>query len=144
MVVRNNYPRKREGESGAMAAFLLSKHLGKQSNDGQPNRLSAPESHSLFSASSGLIMGTSLRYPVTTEGRMLGIFLMVTGVGMFGGLSGLVASLFLGASTAKTDKSDEILARLSQLEAKLDGGNAGQRASERPTDGHRASTTPGG
>jgi hypothetical protein len=30
---------------------------------------------------------------VTTEGRIIGMALMVAGVGMFGGLSGLVASL---------------------------------------------------
>ena len=60
VVVKKKHPRKREGESGATAAFLLSKHLGKQSNDGQPNRPSAPESHRLFSPVSGLKMGTSL------------------------------------------------------------------------------------
>jgi hypothetical protein len=60
VVVKKNPPRKREGESGATAAFLLSKDLGEQRSDGQPNRPSAPESHSLFSAASGLKMGTSL------------------------------------------------------------------------------------
>jgi hypothetical protein len=59
MVVKKNHPRKREGGSGAAASFLLSQYLGEQSNDGQPNRPSEPESHSLFSALSGLKMGTS-------------------------------------------------------------------------------------
>jgi hypothetical protein len=45
--------------NGAAASFLLSKYPGKQRTDGQPNRPSAPESHSLFSAASGLKMGTS-------------------------------------------------------------------------------------
>lgn len=59
MVVKKNPPRKREGGSGAAASFLHSQYLGKQSNDGQPNRPSAPKSHSLFSVLSGLKMGTS-------------------------------------------------------------------------------------
>ena len=60
VVVEMSHPRKREGESGAVASFLLSQYLGKQRNDSQPNGPSVPESHSLFSALSGLTMGTSL------------------------------------------------------------------------------------
>jgi voltage-gated potassium channel len=41
-------------------------------------------------------VGYGDRYPVTTEGRMLGMVLMLMGVGMYGGLSGMVASVFLG------------------------------------------------
>ncbi len=59
LVVEKNHPRKREGESGATASFLPSKYLGAQCNDGQPNRPSDPEGHSLFSAFSGLKTGTS-------------------------------------------------------------------------------------
>src|SRR5271169_156674 len=60
LVVEKNHPRKREGGSGAAAALLLSKYLGEQRRNGQPNRPSPPESHSLFSTASGLQMGTSL------------------------------------------------------------------------------------
>ena len=60
------------------------------------------------------------RYAVTTEGRLVGIVLMIGGVGMFAGLSGLVASLFLGRPERKTDETKQILARLEQMEAKLD------------------------
>jgi PEP-CTERM motif len=65
-VVKKNHPRKREGGSGAVASFLLSQYLGEQRNDGQPNRPSEPESHSLFSALSGLKMGTSSTGPGST------------------------------------------------------------------------------
>ena len=63
VVVKKNHPRKREGESGAAASFLLSKYLRDQRTDGQPNRPADPESHSLFSALSGLKMGTSSILP---------------------------------------------------------------------------------
>ena len=61
-----------------------------------------------------------VEYPVTTEGRVVGIVLMICGVGMFAGLSGLVASVFLGRQDRKAVRAEEILARLAQLQAKLD------------------------
>jgi hypothetical protein len=57
---------------------------------------------------------------VTTEGRVLGMILMVAGVGMFGGLSGLAASFFLGTEARKPQEDTEILSRLKEIKAKLD------------------------
>ena len=56
---------------------------------------------------------------VTTEGRVIGIALMICGVGMFAGLSGLLASLFLGGQDRKTTEMKEVLAKLAQIEARL-------------------------
>jgi voltage-gated potassium channel len=41
-------------------------------------------------------VGYGDRFPVTAAGRTLAIFLMICGVGLFGTLSGVIASLFLG------------------------------------------------
>ena len=57
---------------------------------------------------------------MTTEGRILAMGLMVAGVGMFGGLGGLAASLFLQGSGPRAGDNPEILARLDTLQAKLD------------------------
>jgi voltage-gated potassium channel len=73
-----------------------------------------------WSVSTFTTVGYGDRYPVTTEGRMLGMILMVAGVGMFGGISGLAASFFLGGQNRKSAETKEILARLDQLHAKLD------------------------
>jgi voltage-gated potassium channel len=35
------------------------------------------------------------RYPVTSEGRLVAVVLMVVGVGLFGALSGMAASWFM-------------------------------------------------
>ena len=37
-------------------------------------------------------VGYGDRYPITSEGRVVAIFLMAAGVGLFGTMSGLVAS----------------------------------------------------
>lgn len=71
-------------------------------------------------------VGYGDRYPVTTEGRVVGILLMICGVGMFAGLSGLVASLFLGKSEPKPDATQEILGRLERLEARLNSSTSEQ------------------
>lgn len=41
-------------------------------------------------------VGYGDRYPVTTEGRVIGIILMTAGVGLFGTFTGFISSWFLG------------------------------------------------
>ncbi len=65
-------------------------------------------------------VGYGDRYPVTTEGRIIGIVLMVCGVGMFAGLSGLVASMFLEGRGKKSSELAQVLAKLEQMQAQLD------------------------
>ncbi|MCX6238527.1 MAG: ion transporter [Bacteroidia bacterium] len=47
-------------------------------------------------------VGYGDKYPVTTEGRIVAAFLMITGVGLFGTFTGYVTAWFIG-----TDKSKE-------------------------------------
>lgn len=65
-------------------------------------------------------VGYGDKYPVTTEGRVMGMILMVAGVSMFGAISGLAASFFLRGAAEKSSESNEILTRLEQLQAKID------------------------
>lgn len=66
-------------------------------------------------------VGYGDKYPVTSEGRFLAMILMVSGVGLFGGMSGLVASLFVGSKDKKiTEEENRILTRLERLEGKID------------------------
>jgi voltage-gated potassium channel len=57
-------------------------------------------------------VGYGDRYPITSEGRIVGVFLMVTGVGLFGVLSGAVASWFLSPAAKESDVD---LAEIRQL-----------------------------
>jgi voltage-gated potassium channel len=52
-------------------------------------------------------------YPVTPEGRVIAVFLMAAGVGVFGTLSGLVASWFLSPAAEEADSD------LEQIKAML-------------------------
>jgi voltage-gated potassium channel len=64
-------------------------------------------------------VGYGDKYPVTTEGRAIGIVLMLGGVSMFGCISGLAATFFLGGRKANESDIHRVLARLEQLDAKL-------------------------
>lgn len=65
-------------------------------------------------------VGYGDRYPITSEGRMVAVFLMCVGVGVVGTISGLLAAWFL-APTAKDADTDlaEIKATLREIQMKL-------------------------
>jgi voltage-gated potassium channel len=65
-------------------------------------------------------VGYGDKYPVTAEGRVLAMMLMVCGAGMFGLVSGLVASSIIGIKKDNGDGPKEIIERLKKLEEKID------------------------
>ena len=48
-------------------------------------------------------VGYGDRYPITSEGRIVAVFLMASGVGLFGTMSGLVSLWFLSPAAEETD-----------------------------------------
>jgi voltage-gated potassium channel len=71
-------------------------------------------------------VGYGDRFPVTLEGRIVAAVLMAVGVGLFGTLSGLVASWFLHPdSEAEVDQLEVLTAEVRRL-ARLVEGNAGK------------------
>ena len=64
-------------------------------------------------------VGYGDKYPVTMAGRGLAIMLMITGVGLFGTMSGVIASFFLGEDKAARDKEQALLEELQSLHTEL-------------------------
>lgn len=64
-------------------------------------------------------VGYGDKYPVTLAGRSLAVVLMICGVGLFGTMSGVIASFFLGEDKTAKKKEDELLAELHTLHAEL-------------------------
>lgn len=73
--------------------------------------------------------GNGDKFPVTTEGRIIGVILMTTGVGFFGRPTAYIASVFLSpgrvSGTSETELAKElrlIRERIESLETKLHPG----------------------
>jgi voltage-gated potassium channel len=61
-------------------------------------------------------VGYGDRFPVTPEGRAIGAILMIAGIGLFGTLSGFIASWFLSPIQKKDESEIDILRReISEL-----------------------------
>ncbi len=66
-------------------------------------------------------VGYGDRYPVTSEGRLIGALLMTAGVGIFGTFSGFIAAWFLAPSTKKNRSELELLRQeIGDLRAMLE------------------------
>lgn len=76
-------------------------------------------------------VGYGDRYPITSEGRIVAMFLMAGGVGVFGTLSGLAASWFLSPAAEETDADivelKQMVGRLEQMIASLPEEAEGKR-----------------
>ena len=49
-------------------------------------------------------VGYGDKFPVTTEGRLIGVLVMIAGVGLFGTYTGYIASLFVSEQKKEDEK----------------------------------------
>ena len=79
-------------------------------------------------------VGYGDRYPVTTEGRLIGVVIMTAGVGLFGTLTGYLANAFLAPPKKKEEQvtagGDDPKAKLAQLKQLLNEQKQAQAALE--------------
>lgn len=117
----------RRAQSAFLAAVLLTVLLLVFSSlamlqfeaDGAGNIRTAQDAM-WWAVSTMTTVGYGDTYPATPEGRLVAVFLMIAGIGVFGTFSGLVASWFL-ASKATDTESDlaEIKATLADIQRRL-------------------------
>lgn len=82
-------------------------------------------------------VGYGDKFPFSTEGRVVAMALMFCGVGLFGVLSGLVASIFLGPpptaapapATTPDPKADDLRAEIARLKSEIDRLNQNKEKS---------------
>lgn len=89
----------------------------------QPNpdsKIKTAEDAIWWSVATLTTVGYGDMYPITTEGRCLAMLLMIAGVGMFGVVSGIVASSLMGQQKTEPDDKKEIIGWLKRMDAKID------------------------
>lgn len=88
---------------GSIAVLHVERPLGAAAN------IRTAEDAVWWSITTMTTVGYGDRYPVSTEGRLVAVLLMITGVGLFGALSGLMAAAFLSPAESKHDQEVEVL-----------------------------------
>ena len=61
-------------------------------------------------------VGYGDRFPVTNDGRLLGAFIIVIGVGIFGTFTGYLANLFLAPKRSKRGSAADIEVAQTQVD----------------------------
>jgi voltage-gated potassium channel len=113
--------------SGALIAFLLAVFASVAvlvADQGADANIRTAEEALWWSVTTITTVGYGDKYPISTEGRLVGVLLMLCGVGLFGLLSGSVASMILGKREPESGELRRLLDKLSALEQKLDSGRA--------------------
>jgi voltage-gated potassium channel len=80
-----------------------------QFETGEAANIRTAEDAMWWAVSTMTTVGYGDTYPTTSEGRLVAVFLMAAGVGVFGTLSGLVASWFLSPAAEEADTDIEQL-----------------------------------
>jgi voltage-gated potassium channel len=73
-----------------------------------------------WAASTVTTAGYGDKYPVTTEGRIIGVILMTAGVGLFGTLTAYIASVFLGADKVEAKPETDLATELKLIRERIE------------------------
>ena len=116
--------RTRNGVASVLVTFVLLvifASIGILVCESSPNaNILNAEDAIWWSVSTITTVGYGDKFPVTTEGRIIAMILMMSGVGLFGTLSGVIASHLFGAASHSEDDSQQVLKELRELRARVD------------------------
>lgn len=124
---------ERRAQSAFLAALLLSLLLlvfasiaMLQFEASAEGNIRTAEDAMWWAVSTMTTVGYGDTYPTTPEGRLVAVFLMAAGVGIFGTFSGLVASWFLSPAAAETDSDvEELKAMVADIQRRLPPSSGG-------------------
>jgi voltage-gated potassium channel len=85
---------------------------------GPDANIKTPEDALWWSFTTVTTVGYGDRYPISSEGRVIAVILMLAGIGLLGSFTALIASYFLGSQEAEDEARE--LAEFRMLEVKLD------------------------
>jgi len=88
--------------------------------NGPQSNVQSAEDAIWWSVTTITTVGYGDKYPTTTEGRIIAMVLMFSGVGLFGTLSGLIASHFFGAGAEADETSQALLREIRELRVRVD------------------------
>jgi voltage-gated potassium channel len=116
---------QRRGENGLFAAAVLSLLLLVVSSvailgfENLPtSNIKGAEDALWWALTTMTTVGYGDRFPVTWEGRLIGVLLMVSGVGLFGVFSGFLASWFMAPKSEKEQRElDQLEREVGELRA---------------------------
>ena len=105
----------------ALLFVIVSSIAALQFETAADGNIKSAEDAMWWAISTMTTVGYGDRYPISAEGRLVAVFLMAAGVGVFGTFSGLVASWFLSPAAEETGSDLEDVRRmLAEVTAKLD------------------------
>lgn len=104
-----------------------------QFEDTPEANIKGPEDALWWSVVTLTTVGYGDRYPVTLEGRFVAVILMLAGVGLFGTLSGFVASWFLAPAEHKQESEIDLLRlEIQGLREAIEHSKGGDRSETPP------------
>jgi voltage-gated potassium channel len=93
-----------------------------QAEHGVNNLLSSPFDALWWGVSTLTTVGYGDTYPVTQEGRLGAMVLMLLGIGLFSAITATITSYFISQETPSRDRADRVVERLQRLaELRRDG-----------------------
>jgi voltage-gated potassium channel len=78
-------------------------------------------------------VGYGDHYPVTTEGRLLGVVLMIAGIGLFGTFTAFIAAYFLDSGKSTNARIEALAGEIKQLRDHLKSNDRHQSGPPPPT-----------
>jgi len=83
-------------------------------------------------------VGYGDRFPVTTEGRAISVFIMLLGISLFSIVTASIAAMFVRPSVDKEEATlEDVLARLEQMEARIIALQHGHNNADAETSNER-------